>query len=91
MYEKLKNFKMDLKLMKINFEKDKNMIIDTDYSSSIFQRIKNQIYDDKNLEQYSNLKYIKEDFDWFIQNENLILELYKKKFNEAVMKMVIYK
>ncbi len=76
-------------MIKINFEKDKNLMIDTNYSSSLFQKIKNEISENQNLENYKQIKFIKEELDWFIQNENQILDFYKKKFVDAIKQMVI--
>ena len=80
---------MDLKMMKINFEKDKNLIIDTQNSSSLFQRIKNEISENQNLENYKKIKLLKEELDWFIDNEAQILDFYKRKFIEAIKIFVI--
>lgn len=88
LYENLKNIKSDLKRIKINFEKDKNMMIDTNFSSSIFQRVKNQIWENENIENYKQIKFISEELNWFIENEKQILEFYRNKFTEAICKMV---
>ena len=88
LYEKLKNIKMDFKQLKINFEKDKNLYIDTRHSSAVFQRIKNEITSLSNLEDYKKLIFIKEDLNWFIDNEPKILEFFKQKFSDSVKKMV---
>jgi hypothetical protein len=88
LYEKLKNIKLDLKMLKIKFEKEKNMMIDTDYSSSIFKKIKNEIAEKENLENFKATNYLSEDLDWFIENEDRILQFYRNKFNEAIRNMV---
>jgi len=88
LYENLKNIKSDLKRIKISFEKDKNMIIDSNFSSSIFQRVKNQIAENENFENYKQIKFISEELNWFIENEKQILEFYRNKFTEAISKMV---
>ena len=88
LYEKLKNIKLDLKMMKINFEKDKNMMIDTNYSSSVFQKIKNEIAEKETLENYKTINFFSEDLNWFIENEDKILAFYRNKFHEAIRNMV---
>ena len=91
LYENLKNIKIDFKQLKINFEKEKNLYIDTKYSSAVFQRIKNEISlisSNGNIEEYKKLEFIKEELNWFIENEPNILEYYKQKFADSVKKMV---
>lgn len=88
LYEKLKNIKTDLKRLKINYEKDKNMMIDTSYSSSVFQRIKNEIAEKENLENYKQIKFISEELNWFIENEQQIMQFYRNKLIEAIGNMV---
>ena len=74
--------------MKINFEKDKNLLIDTTHSSNIFQRIKNEISVNENLVNFQKINYIKEELNWFIDNEPQIFEFYKKKFVDSIKNMV---
>ncbi len=88
LYENLKNIKIDFKQLKINFEKEKNLYIDTKHSSAVFQRIKNEICSLGNIEDYKKIEFIKEELNWFIENEPKILDFYKQKFSEAVKKMV---
>lgn len=75
-------------MLKISFEKDKKLIIDTQHSSALFQRIKNEIATNANSESFKNIKYIKEELTWFIENEAEILEFYKQKFANSVRSLV---
>lgn len=84
-YEKLKNIKADIKMMKMYFEKDNSLLLDSNNTFLCYQRIK------KNTSEtdYKGFNYIKEELEWFKINDEKIFVCFRNKFHEAIKQMVI--
>lgn len=81
MYEKIKYFKENVKLMRI-YESQ----IDSDKSFSCFIKLKKIISDQPEFEQIICLK---EDLDWFKNSEEKFYKSFREKFHEAIKSNVL--
>ena len=87
-YELIKNFKSEIKMLKIYFDPDKNLIIDTNnfLVFSTFLKIKKIIIERES--DLSGILYIDEDLSWFRENEEKMLKSFRTKFHDAIKSMV---
>ncbi len=84
LFEKLKKFKTDVKVLKVYFEKD-NPLSDSPNSISHYQKIKKDIANSN----IKGLNYIKDELDWINTNDERIMQHFRTKFQDAIMNMVI--
>jgi hypothetical protein len=87
-YELIKNFKSEIKMLKIYFDSDKNLIIDSNnfLVFSTFLKIKKIIIERES--DLSGILYIDEDLSWFRENEEKMLKSFRTKFHDAIKSMV---
>jgi hypothetical protein len=78
LYEKIKLFKENIKLMRI-YEKESGVIESTN-SFNCFIKIKKM--------DIENFEILKEDLEWFKLNEEKMMNSFRNKFHEFIKQMV---
>lgn len=78
LYENVKNFKSEIKVLKNHYTK--NTLTLTNSNFDLFIKIKNYPFG-----QFLGIAFIKEETEWFKQNEEQILSRFRKKFEESIM------
>jgi len=89
LYDLIKYLKSEIKLLKIYFENEKNIIIDTNnfLIFNSFIKIKKILSDSES--DISGIIYINDDLTWFKENEEKILKSFREKFHDVLKSMVI--
>jgi hypothetical protein len=82
-FEKVKNFKTNVKYLKYYVEKD-NFTSDSSTYITYFQNIRRDI----TAEIFKNINYIRDEVEWFHLNQEKILTNFRTKFHEAIRLMV---
>lgn len=86
LYEKMKNLKTEIKMLRIQFEKESlSLLMESTNSFQSFLKIKKLL---KHSESLHDINYIKEDLNWFLANEEKLITLFRNKFHEVIKNMV---
>ena len=78
LFELAKNFKEDVKILKTHYEK--NTLLLSAKNFDVYLRLKKF-----NLTQLSGIIFIKEEYDWFLSNDENIMNKYRSLFEKSVM------
>ncbi len=88
LYEKIKNIKENFKMMRLYFEKE-SLITESFNSLGTFTKLKKSLAEinEANI-NFSEINILKEDLDWFQNNEEKMMNNFRNKFYEAIRQMV---
>ena len=89
LYELAKYFKSEIKVLKIYFDNEKNMIVDSNNLLLFNSFIKIKKILTERESDISGIIYISDDMTWFKENEEKILKSLRAKFHEVLKSMVI--
>lgn len=91
LYELIKIFKSEIKVLKVYFENEKNTIIDSNNFLLFNAIVKIKKILTERESDLSGIIYLKEDLIWFKESEGKIFKIFRAKFHDVLKSMVILK
>ena len=86
--EKIKSFSRDIKLLKLYYERENNILLDTDTPFKCFLNItkilSNSNEEADEINNLSKINILKNDLLWFKENKDRLLNLFRNKFHDMI-------